>query len=429
MHPVVELQGTTQSGLEAGHALQSMPRIDSVVVRAHALEHADDEPAKLLFVADLTERTVEVERRRAVHHGPGAKLAHAHAVGLRLERLGFVAARDPQQRLVGAIGFFEESFGHAVAAQEAAGEHQLEALRRGQSDVDVGHTRGDAEFVFGVECFLEPLRECGKTFGGDLTEQRFAVGEVVPGRRVRNPEASGKAAERQAVDAVFLDHAPGFFDQCVAQVSVVIRGFGHRQRVYLDAVRIFSKLDSVKFVLNLEAGILPESPIEVIAMVFPGRYSAQIEGDFVVFLIGARVNRLSKLLTFVPIARAMSRMQQEVLANPELGCLHIENWFGRTTMSVQYWRSFEHLEAYSRNPSAEHLPAWRDFNKKVRDNGSIGIWHETFKVREGEYEAIYGNMHQFGLGVAGEHGKASLLSTAARRSGARPDDVAPVEAY
>ncbi|MEM9406877.1 MAG: DUF4188 domain-containing protein [Acidobacteriota bacterium] len=164
-------------------------------------------------------------------------------------------------------------------------------------------------------------------------------------------------------------------------------------------------------------------------MVFPGRYSAQIEGDFVVFLIGARVNRLSKLLTFVPIARAMSRMQQEVLANPELGCLHIENWFGRTTMSVQYWRSFEHLEAYSRNPSAEHLPAWRDFNKKVRDNGSIGIWHETFKVREGEYEAIYGNMHQFGLGVAGEHGKASLLSTAARRSGARSDDVAPVEAY
>ena len=90
---------------------------------------------------------------------------------------------------------------------------------------------------------------------------------------------------------------------------------------------------------------------------------------------------------------------------------------------------FEHLEAYARNPSAEHLPAWRDFNKQVRDNGDIGIWHETFKVRAGEYEAIYGNMHKFGLGVAGDHSKLGVTSTAARRTGAREDDVAPVEAY
>lgn len=164
-------------------------------------------------------------------------------------------------------------------------------------------------------------------------------------------------------------------------------------------------------------------------MIFSGRHSAQIDGDFVVFLIGARVNRWSKLLSALRVGRAMNRMQEEVLAQPELGCLHIENWFGRTTLSVQYWRSFEELEAYSRNPNAEHLPAWRDFNKKIRDDGSIGIWHETYKVRAGEYEAIYGNMHQFGLGAAGDHFKLGVASTAARRSGAREDDVAPVEAY
>ncbi len=30
-----------------------------------------------------------------------------------------------------------------------------------------------------------------------------------------------------------------------------------------------------------------------------------------------------------------------------------------------------------------------------------GIWHETYLVRAGEYEAIYGNMPPFGLGRAG----------------------------
>ena len=36
-------------------------------------------------------------------------------------------------------------------------------------------------------------------------------------------------------------------------------------------------------------------------------------------------------------------------------------------------------------------------------HGDIGIWHETFRVRAGEYEAIYGNMPRFGLAAAGEH--------------------------
>ena len=114
---------------------------------------------------------------------------------------------------------------------------------------------------------------------------------------------------------------------------------------------------------------------------------------------------------------------------PELGCLHIENWGGRTSISLQYWRSFEHLEAYARSTQAEHLPAWRDFNQKIRDNGSIGIWHETFMVKAGEYEAIYGNMPCFGLAGAGQHGRLGVGSTASKRGGKRVEDVAPVEAY
>jgi len=162
---------------------------------------------------------------------------------------------------------------------------------------------------------------------------------------------------------------------------------------------------------------------------FNGRFSGKIEGDFVVFLIGARINKLSRAFRFVPIAQAMTRMQKELLADQSLGCLHIENWFGRNTLSLQYWRSFEHLEAYSRNSDLEHLPAWAAFNKEVRDDGQIGIWHETYMVRNGEYEAIYGNMHRFGLAGAGSHDKLETSSTAALRSKRKAEDTAPIDAY
>ena len=41
------------------------------------------------------------------------------------------------------------------------------------------------------------------------------------------------------------------------------------------------------------------------------------------------------------------------------------------------------------------------FNRNVGDNGTVGIWHETYQVAPGKYEAVYVNMPRFGLGVAG----------------------------
>ena len=40
------------------------------------------------------------------------------------------------------------------------------------------------------------------------------------------------------------------------------------------------------------------------------------------------------------------------------------------------------------------------FNKQIGSNGDIGIWHETFLVRAGEYECIYNNMPLRGLAKA-----------------------------
>jgi hypothetical protein len=139
------------------------------------------------------------------------------------------------------------------------------------------------------------------------------------------------------------------------------------------------------------------------------RMTGQIEGDFVVFLIGMRVNRVWKPWSWLRVAMAMPRMLGELAGHPELGYLGGESWFGRTTIMVQYWRSMDELMTYAKSRDAEHLPAWRSFNKLVGTNGDVGIWHETYRVRPGDYESVYVNMMPFGLGKAGglveAHGK------------------------
>jgi len=131
------------------------------------------------------------------------------------------------------------------------------------------------------------------------------------------------------------------------------------------------------------------------------RLFAQLDGSFAVFLIGMRVNRPWKVHRWWPVARAMPRMLEELRRQPELGMLSGEMWGGRTTILVQYWRSVEHLYAYARNREAQHLPAWRAFNRAVGTSGDVGVWHETYVVSPGTYENVYVNMPAFGLGRAG----------------------------
>src|ERR1700678_4370610 len=100
------------------------------------------------------------------------------------------------------------------------------------------------------------------------------------------------------------------------------------------------------------------------APVSNGRFTAQIEGDFVVFLIGMRINRLLLPHKWMPVAAAMPRMLRELARRPELGLLHTEFFLGgRTIMTLQYWRSFDQLHAYAHAKDKQHLPAWADFNQ------------------------------------------------------------------
>jgi hypothetical protein len=164
--------------------------------------------------------------------------------------------------------------------------------------------------------------------------------------------------------------------------------------------------------------------------VWPGRYTAGIEGDFVVFLIGMRFNQPLKVRQWWPVATAMPKMLRVIAQHPELGCLGTQQWFGRTTLLVQYWRDFESLDRFARDKELPHLEPWRRFNRAVRDSGDVGIWHETFRVRAGEYEAVYGNMPVFGLAAAGTHlPVARKGDTAVIRIGQSDADEPPVAPY
>jgi hypothetical protein len=170
-----------------------------------------------------------------------------------------------------------------------------------------------------------------------------------------------------------------------------------------------------------------------VARVIDKRVTASIEGDFVVFLIGIRVNKLWKVWKWLPVAVAMPKMLRELEGSPESGFLGASRYLGspRRPMLVQYWRSFEHLEGFARSKDAAHWPAWVAFNKRVGSSGDVGIWHETYLVPAGAYDSVYNNMPPVGLGAVTELAPAAgRKATAASRAGIRDEpypEGAPTE--
>ena len=133
-----------------------------------------------------------------------------------------------------------------------------------------------------------------------------------------------------------------------------------------------------------------------------GRWTAEIDGDFVVFIIGARLNsKLEAFKAFTDLGgrRGMNHMLKYLTQDPEKGLLGYET-AGLTI--IQYWRSFEHLEAFAKDTNDPHLEVWRNYLRRIGKTARTGIWHETYLVRAGDYEAIYVNMPPHGLGKAGK---------------------------
>lgn len=148
------------------------------------------------------------------------------------------------------------------------------------------------------------------------------------------------------------------------------------------------------------------------ARVIPERMTAEIDGEFVVFLIGMRINKPWKVHKWLPVFLAMPRMLRELRAHPDSGFLGSMS-AGMTI--VQYWRSFDDLERYARSRDHEHWPAWVAFNKQMAaSRGDVGIWHETYRVASGQYETVYSGMPPTGLGAV-----TKLAPAAGRKESAR----------
>src|SRR6202049_5099304 len=98
------------------------------------------------------------------------------------------------------------------------------------------------------------------------------------------------------------------------------------------------------------------------AKVIDKRMTVEIDGTFVVFLIGIRVNKPWKLHKWLPVFLAMPKMLKELETHLESGFLG-HSGLGR--LIVQSCGSFEHLEAYARAKDKKHWPALVDFSRRV----------------------------------------------------------------
>lgn len=149
--------------------------------------------------------------------------------------------------------------------------------------------------------------------------------------------------------------------------------------------------------------------------IHPEHMTANIEGNFVVFLIGMRINTYWRIQKWFPPFLAMQSMLTELKDTPS----EHTGYLGHTILGfgviVQYWRSFEHLDAYANAPDYKHFPAWVAFNKRMKGAaGAIGVWHETYLVQAGQYENVYIGMPAYGMGAAGRLEQTTALNRRAR---------------
>jgi hypothetical protein len=129
--------------------------------------------------------------------------------------------------------------------------------------------------------------------------------------------------------------------------------------------------------------------------------------------VGIQARGLRARLHAARLGRAIDRSAAEALTS-DAGLLHSERFsLGRGHSGVlQYWRGFDHLEAWLRKPP--HAEWWREAVERMRTRGDLGIYHETFLVPRDRIETIYLDCTPAGLAVFGTSGEPVGTMTTAR---------------
>lgn len=134
-------------------------------------------------------------------------------------------------------------------------------------------------------------------------------------------------------------------------------------------------------------------------MIHEGRYFAQRESDFVLFILGMRIHNVWAIRKWPRIYRLIPPMFKELEQQSDLGYLGgMYKLSFRSPLIVQYWESQDHLVRYALSKDKAHLPVWRTFNQLLGKGKDIGIWHETYRIKASDHENIYVNMPFTGLG-------------------------------
>ena len=130
------------------------------------------------------------------------------------------------------------------------------------------------------------------------------------------------------------------------------------------------------------------------------RMMADMEGEFLVFVIELHVHKLWQFWRWYPVVQAMTNMLIELLTQEEFGLLNYEYRFSfRRQFIVMYWRSYEHMHNWALNKDATHMDGWRMLSKLMKEHPRLlGFWHESYVVTQ--YESFYRNVPAVGLGKA-----------------------------
>jgi hypothetical protein len=104
------------------------------------------------------------------------------------------------------------------------------------------------------------------------------------------------------------------------------------------------------------------------------------------------------------LGRAIDRAAAEAMATGA-GLLAADRFqLGRGHLGLlQYWQSFDHLEAWTRRPP--HSAWWGEAVERIRTRGDLGVYHETFLIPRDRVESVALECSPAGLarfGVAGE---------------------------
>lgn len=141
--------------------------------------------------------------------------------------------------------------------------------------------------------------------------------------------------------------------------------------------------------------------------VLAGRYTANYPDDFIVLFIGFRMNQIWRVNEWVPVMRDAFAMTKEALALPNKPLLNSYTVWSvsdpRVFFFIQHWRSFDDLMSWANDKELQHKPAQNAFFRRTAYNGHVGVWHETYKVSAGQFEAIYANMPRMSLASVGDY--------------------------